>query len=177
MCLDSTPEEWRTAPGLEGWYEVSNLGRVKRVRFVRRHGERGLPLKPQIDRSGYLAVMVRIGLRQTSRRVHPMVAHAFLGTPLPMREVNHIDGDKTHACASNLEWVTRSENLRHAYRLGLITPSNGVTHWKSKLTEAQVLEIRALRGQMRQADVGRRYNITQAQVSSIQRGESWVHLK
>jgi hypothetical protein len=176
MCLDSTPEEWRAAPGLDGWYEVSNLGRVRRVRFVRRHNERGLPIKSWVDRSGYVSVVIRIGLRQTSRKVHSMVARAFLGDPEPGHEVNHIDGDKTHVCARNLEWVTRSQNMRHAYALGLNVPRQGEAHWKAKLTPSDVQTIRALRGHMRQADIGRQYGITQAQVSEIQLRKTWRHL-
>lgn len=55
--------------------------------------------------------------------VHRIVATYFCDNPEHKPEVNHIDGNKSNNRASNLEWVTRSENERHAYRTGLAKPT------------------------------------------------------
>lgn len=83
----------------------------------------GLFLRPAIDRStGYIKVSLsRDGIGHT-KPIHRLVAEAFLGKKEGL-DINHIDGDKTNNDLSNLEWCTRGENNRHAYRIGLKTPS------------------------------------------------------
>lgn len=100
-------EHWRDIPGHEGRYQVSDLGNVR--------GGRGL-LKPQLQNSGYLVVHLYMGGRGARRvvLVHRAVAFAFLPNPQGLGYVNHIDGDKSHNAAANLEWCTNSENVLHA---------------------------------------------------------------
>ncbi len=119
-------ERWLPVLGYEGVYEVSDQGRVKRVGKAARHGKGrgggariGLVLAPQKQSGGYRAVQLwREGLMKR-RLVHVLVALAFLGPPPERHEVNHIDGDKTRNGLTNLEYLTRSENNKHAYRIGL----------------------------------------------------------
>ena len=74
--------------------------------------------------------------------VHTFVALAFHGDKPEGLQVNHIDGVKTNNSPDNLEYVTLSENLLHAYRLGLIKPKVGSSNGNAKLTEQDVKEIR-----------------------------------
>ena len=116
-------EEWRDVRGYPD-YEVSNMGRV---RSYRQPGRPGHILSARYKkRWGYYQVV----LLNREKLVHVLVAEAFLDERPLGHEVNHIDGKKTNNAASNLEWVTRSENLRPAYALGLRTPR------KSKLVGA-----------------------------------------
>lgn len=71
--------------------------------------------------SMYLYVNFCIGKSKMKKEnIHRLVAKYFLDPPdSPDMEVNHIDGVKTNNFATNLEWVTKSENAKHAYRLGL----------------------------------------------------------
>ena len=99
-------KEWPRDPRIK----VSNKGNVVSYR-------RGVcyPLKVWDNGHGYQQV-------QASRRpqcVHRMVAETWIPNPNHYRDVNHINGDKTDNRVENLEWVTRSENIRHAYRTGL----------------------------------------------------------
>ena len=116
-------EEWRPVVGFEGYYEVSNLGRVKTV--ARRMSNRGVPekIRSQTELKGYHCVgLIKDGTHKTVK-VHRIVAEAFIGSPpTPQHQVNHIDGDKGNNIVSNLEWATPQENTLHAHRTGLCQP-------------------------------------------------------
>lgn len=108
---------WKPIPGLPE-YEVSDDGRVRFSGGLRRFGARmryapPSERKPQPHSGGYL----QIRIRAMNIYVHRLVAQAFVPPVEGCSEVNHINGDKTDNRAANLEWVTRSLNLRHATRV------------------------------------------------------------
>lgn len=90
---------------------VSNMGNV--VSYKRGFA---YPLKVMHNNYGYQMVGVVHG---STTFVHRLVAETWLDNPNHYKEVNHINGDKDDNRVENLEWVTRSENLRHAHRTGL----------------------------------------------------------
>ena len=100
-------------------YEISNFGAVRRKK--RSPANKRIDpspyhlLKPKRQRNGYLKV--RIGSKEM--RVHRLVALAFIPNPMNKPDVNHIDGNKENNRVENLEWVTKSENMKHAYENGL----------------------------------------------------------
>ena len=107
-------EEWKPIKGYEGLYEVSNMGRVKSL-----HRSKGIILKQSIHTNGYMyAGLYKNGTR-ISKRVHRLVATAFIRNPNNYDVVNHKDGNKKNNTVDNLEWCTRSYNIRHAYHNGL----------------------------------------------------------
>lgn len=121
-------EEWRPVQEFEGVYEISSLGRVRRVVSCM-GGTAGTILRPWISGAGYLYVGLRLPGRRKRVGVHRLVAVAFLGQPTPERpEVNHLDGDKTNNAVGNLEWVSHGENHKHAYRTGL----SGLIAWNTR---------------------------------------------
>ena len=67
---------------------------------------------------GYFVVSLSRGGKGTTKRIHRLVAAAFIPNPKGKREVNHIDCDKSNNAAVNLEWVSSSENKIHSYRFG-----------------------------------------------------------
>ena len=71
-----------------------------------------------------------------------MVGFAFLDKPIDKNYINHIDGDKLNNMINNLEWVSRSENEKHAFANHLKTPTRGELSGMAKLTYRQVEEIR-----------------------------------
>lgn len=109
-------EEWRSV--LCRTYEVSSLGRVRRAKPDRMGRCSFKVLKPWPQRGGYLQVRLCIGHKTQTWLVHQLVATAFFGARRGL-EVNHRDGNKTNNAIDNIEWVTSSENARHALRTGL----------------------------------------------------------
>lgn len=121
-------EIWRDVVGYEGYYMVSNNGRIVRpkrlvvnrlgVHHIVRGGER----KQVPTHDGYLSVGLHMDGIKKTMRVHRIVAEAFIPNPMSLETVNHKDGNKENNCVLNLEWMTRKENCKHAYRTGLSTP-------------------------------------------------------
>ena len=115
------------AKGYEGYYEVSNFGRVRSVsrNIMYKDGRvyyyEGQEIKPHNDQRGYPMVGFKLNGRNKSIRVHRLVAETFIEKPFSSEklEVNHIDGVKTNNRVDNLEWVTSSENTRKGYEIGL----------------------------------------------------------
>lgn len=102
-------ELWKDIKGYEGIYQVSNLGRVKRVTTDR-------VLKGCKNTKGYLKVDLYKNGSQSNKRIHRLVAQAFIPNPDNTSQVNHIDENKTNNAISNLEWVTSKENINHGTR-------------------------------------------------------------
>lgn len=97
-------EVWKEIAGFESRYAVSSKGRVKNLK-------NGKILKNVIDPHGYLRI--KLG-RGNMRRIHRLVAQAFIPNPLNLPQINHIDECKSNNNVENLEWVTPSQNQRHS---------------------------------------------------------------
>ena len=115
-------EEWRPVVGYEGIYEVSNLGRVKRILCGR--GTKGGILSQGVRKCLYgtgttrynHVVLSYMGKTET-KTVHRLVAEAFIPNPDGKRTVNHKDGDGENNIVSNLEWATQSEQELHKWHI------------------------------------------------------------
>ena len=116
-------EQWKDIKGYEGIYQVSTLGRVRRLagEIETERGKRYLPvrIKKAILVDGYLYYTLYINDIEERCAAHRLVAAAFIPNPENKPHVNHLNGDKTDNRAENLEWCTRSENMRHALATGL----------------------------------------------------------
>lgn len=106
-------EEWKVVPGSDGKLLASNLGRVKSLM------RDGRILRAQRNKKGYLVIRSTINREKKTFRVHRIVATLFVPNPDNLPQVNHIDGDKTNNCATNLEWITNYDNAHHAIANGL----------------------------------------------------------
>lgn len=105
-------EIWKHIEGTGQRYMISNYGNVKSLCG---HKERLLTITTQ--KSGYNYVMLQINGKPKNCRLHRLVAMAFVPNPHGYKEINHIDGDKANNHADNLEWSTRSQNMRHIYHV------------------------------------------------------------
>jgi hypothetical protein len=114
-------EEWRAVVGFEGVYEVSSVGRVRRV-LLYRHKSNALPPArgTTLNRRGYPIVALSSAGRRKLATVHSLVAEAFIGPRPEGMQINHIDGVKTNNAPSNLEYVSAAQNIRHAAAMGLM---------------------------------------------------------
>lgn len=115
-------EIWKPVVGYEGFYEVSNIGRVRSLaRIVECNDGRKRKLKTRILRqpcapSGYYMVTLHKNGKQKSGLVHRLVCEAFIPNPLGKVEVNHKDENSKNNNATNLEWVTAKENNNYGTR-------------------------------------------------------------
>ena len=107
-----TKEIWKDIPDTNGIYQVSNYGRVRSFTNRGSHSPGDL-LKPRLDIKGYSYVCVIINGRYTPKKIHRLVALAFVPNDLNLPEVNHKDEDKTNARADNLEWCNHLYNVRY----------------------------------------------------------------
>lgn len=104
-------EIWKDIVGYEGLYQVSNMGRVRSLK-------RNIILKPTSDMNGKGYYFVNLK-RGNPKKIHRLVAKAFIPNPDNKPEVNHIDGNTKNNKIDNLEWCTHQENCVHyTYCLG-----------------------------------------------------------
>lgn len=174
-------EEWRDIPGYEGYYQVSNLGRVRSLdRVVTRSGFdkrlKGKILLGRVVDYGRIIVSLSKGGVVRRRKVHSLVMEAFVGPYPDGLEIRHLDGDPSNNCIDNLRYGTSKENARDKLRHG--TYIHGERHPLSRLKDEDILEIRRMyvSGEATQAEIGERYGIWQTHVGHIVHGESWPHL-
>lgn len=100
-------ETWKAVEGTGGKYEVSNVGRVRNTQTNR-------VLSQHDNGKGYSKVHIEVDGEHKKCYVHRLVADAFLDNPHTKREVNHKDSNPANNNVENLEWVTPSENIKHA---------------------------------------------------------------
>lgn len=105
-------EVWKDIQGYEGIYQVSNMGRVKRLVGYQCKKER--ILCGRLDKDGYRCVVLHKDGKEKNNKLHRMVAKAFIPNPENKNTVNHIDCNKDNNVVENLEWATDKEQMAHA---------------------------------------------------------------
>lgn len=149
-------------------YLVSSLGRVYSLKSNKH-------LSIVNISNGYKGVMIASPYKRVWP-VHRLVAFAFIPNPENKPQVNHKNCDKTDNKLDNLEWVTPSENLRHAYKHGLIS-KKGEKHHFHKLKDDDIREIRMLlNGNLTQLEIGSLFNVGQDVISRIKNKKVWAHV-
>lgn len=181
-------EIWRDVVGYEGFYSVSNLGRVRRNVSGRGHCRAGRILKPTQNINTYFVVTLGSKGKRANVKVHIIVAAAFLGERPSSMCINHKDGCKANNRADNLEYITPSENIKHAFRNGLKKPVSGDRHFSRTnpekivrgerhgnaiLKDSDVSRIFDLREQgLFLSEIGAIVGVSKAHVSRILKGQS-----
>lgn len=171
-------EIWKNIKGYKGFYQVSNLGRVrsldrkvkairnKKLEYRRYKGQiLKLNLKPAI---GYYSVVLQKRGYRDERSVHHIVLETFKQIKPKGKECCHGDGNKTNNKLSNLRWGTRRENAADRIRHG---------GQRCKLKNKDIPEIRDLKGKLSSRKVGKFFNVNGHAISDIWTGKFWSHVK
>jgi len=142
-----------------------------------RAGGRWVRKRPFPDRDGYLQLNLSAGGPKRRFRLHVVILMAFSGPCMAGQVCRHLDGDKTNNRLENLVWGTPKENAEDALRHG--TALLGSRQSQSKLTEADVLEIRRRAGEGPcgvQGKLAREYGVSDAIISHIVTQKAWRHV-
>lgn len=166
--FDESEEIWMAPSGFEGLYEVSNLGRLRRLMNGKViisvfHSKSGNYLHTYLRKDG---IRHRIS-------IHIEVAKLFVPNPDSKPFVNHLDGYKDNPRWDNLEWSTTQENNIHARKIGL-NNTKGQNNWNTKLTDEQVLFI--FNSKLNNVELGKMFGVEPTSCSGIKCGKSWSHL-
>lgn len=108
-------EIWKPVVGYEGNYEVSSIGRVRSIRW--RGGYKTHLIFHDLKESGYVEVLLVKNKEMRYRRVHQLVAEAFIPNPDGKPQIDHIDGDRSNNRVENLRWCTQVENMNNPITL------------------------------------------------------------
>jgi len=175
-------EIWKTIKDFPD-YAVSDFGMIKRIMNNKNNRfKAGTILKPQKKKHGYLEVNLFNGGKQFSKLIHRLVLETF--NYKCGYEVNHKNGIKTDNRLENLEWCTRSENEKHAYKIGLKNPDYnsknvGENHPQSILTEKDVIKIKEhlKYNILNQKEIGDKFGVKSYVISKIKLGKTWKHIE
>lgn len=174
-------EIWKDVNGFEGYFQISNYGRVKQLEREVWNGYAWFTKKEKMlkisYRKAYPSVRFYIDNKVYWKSVHRLIAEAFIPNPHNKSEVNHINGIKTDFNIDNLEWVTRSENQLHAFRTGLNKPHihKGSLNPSSKLNEIDIINIRNDKRLHR--IIAESYGISRYNITNIKNHKRWAHIK
>ncbi len=171
-------EVWKQVKDYEGYYEVSNLGRVKSCakRWSVGRKEETI-LKPAHRPGEYDFVIFCVDKIKKQMTVHRLVALHFCDNPNNYPVVNHLDSDIYNNKWDNLEWTTSSGNSIHGYEHGNRIKPKGQLHPKCKLSNEVVIEIRKRRSNGETvSSLSKEFSISIAQVSRIVNGRRWSHI-
>lgn len=161
-------------PEFKGFYKISKIGDVV---SIHRNGTRlkDKVIKPVIGTNGYMKVSLRCnGIRYT-RNIHRLLAQTFIENKDNLPCVNHIDGNKLNNSLSNLEWVSFSKNIQHAYDNGLTIAAKGES--RSSLKNEDVLKIVEMKKQGKTlSEISKEFNVSASSISDIVTGRTWSHI-
>jgi len=175
-------EEWKDIERYEGFYQISNLGCVKSLGGWCGTAKRKEKIRStSLTHDGYVKVRLIHQEKDKTVRLHRLVAEAFIPNPENKSTVNHKDGNKQNNEVSNLEWADRTEQMIHAYGLGLKTSRIGSENANSKLTDQEVREIRtAYVPQSKEfgtVALGKKYGVTNRVIGLIVNGKAYKNVK
>ena len=145
---------------------IENYGNIKVGSYGTIIGKRG-EMHPN-NKNSKKYYRVHIGDKMYS--VHRLVALVFIPNPNNFPEVNHKDGDKSNNKASNLEWVTGSQNVKHSV-------ANGLSTTKLKYDDVQNIKNLYASGKYTYYDLAEMYNVSYSNIGYVVRSNTWDYDK
>lgn len=159
-------------------YEVSDKGRVHTLNY-NKTGQ--IKVMKEGDQRGYASVELfnpSLSTPKKSKRitVHKLVSERFIGPRPEGRDVNHRNGNKRDNRSENLEYLTKSQNSKWNFVIGLQS-NQGINHSQAKLDEGKVLDIRrrAAAGELAK-DIHTEYGVTESCVQQVIQRVRWTHI-
>lgn len=178
-------EVWKDISGFLGVYQVSNLGRVRSLdrKIYTQNGKlhsstKGKVIKHFKTKEGYHRVQLCLNGRNKKFLVHRLVAQSFVPNDTLKLEVNHKNANKDDNTASNLEWVTRKENVKHSFELNLVYRDKGEQRYNAKLNDDIVREMRKLynTGDYKISFIAKLFNVDRKTASCAIKKVTWKHV-
>jgi hypothetical protein len=173
-------EIWKPILGYEGYYEISNTGRVKCLPRKGSGCKNYVYFKkitPPKDNVHYPTFSLNVGGKSKSLMLHRVLAIHFIQNPENKLQVNHIDGNKSNNDLSNLEWVSPSENIYHGLSLGIMNTAKGVDKPHARFTEN---DVRNIKTRLINGDIGshiaKDYGVHKGLIYYIKNGRTWKHI-
>lgn len=172
-------EIWKDVKGYEGRYKASSLGRIKSLKygvFGPDYGKEKI-LNPVKMKKGYM----RVSFKDRKILVHRLVAEAFgiiknHSYKKPV-QINHIDGDKTNNKIDNLEACNQSDNMKHAFKIGLKKPFRGESNGHSVYKEETIKKIIVMsRAGFKRKQIQICLGLKKSIVRDVLSKKSWAHL-
>lgn len=189
-------EIWKDIKRYEGLYQISDLGRIKTLDKKVRNKIRGkwgysirkekvmkIKITKRKGAEGYHEITLRKNGKPTSFMVHRLVGLNFIPNPDNKEEVNHKFGIRGDNRASQLEWMTKKENMKHAFDRGswsnMDNPVKGVLCKWAKLTDEKVIKIRDEYelGKISTRKLAEKYNISHSIMWGVVTRKRWAHVK
>lgn len=178
-------EVWKDIKDYEGLYQASTLGNIRSLNYRNKVG-RVRNLKPSRDSAGYgQVVLCRDGV-QSKVKVAVLVAETFYRRREKGEVVMHLNNIRLDDRLENLKIGSYSENTLQKFvdgythtekqRRAVSEAKRGVKHHNSKLSEAQVIEIRENPDVLSGAALARKYGVSETTINDIRRGKTWKHL-
>ncbi len=181
--MQTQEEIWKDVIGYEGLYEISNYGRIKSIarQVVSQYRKRTIKekiLKNTTCHYGYTNTCLSKYGDSKLFKVHRLVAIHFIPNPENKPQVNHKgkNPNKKDNRVWMLEWVTNKENADHFSSTNLRNQALGEKASKSKLTEKDVLEIRALKDKLSNRKIAKIYNVTPQSINAVLLKKTWRHI-
>ena len=162
-------EVWRPVKDYEGYYEISNFGKLMSLNY-KGNGYKKI-LKTNINEFGYERIRLNVEKVGKNKKIHRLVAEAFIDNPENKRCVNHKDGNKRNNNLTNLEWCTHSENKLHAFKNNITKALCGENSYNSKLNNKYVIEIYKSVKSHRQ--LATEYGVAKNAITSIKAKKTW----
>ena len=180
-----SPEIWKDVVGYEGFYKVSSKGKIISVaRYKKNHSKLQSVEEKEISqylnpKNGYVYVYLCKNGEYKNKRLHRVVAEAFLPNEEGYKQINHKDGVRSNNSVDNLEWCDKSYNMKHAIALGLKKDGfkKGSENISAKLSDEDVEWIRS-HYKYRDKEFGiskiaKKFNVHRATIGRIINNHSW----
>jgi hypothetical protein len=173
-------EAWKPLCGYSGYYEVSDLGRFRRIvnecpncKF--KHVTPINPI-PQSKKVKYLRVTLCKDGKEKTALVAALVLKSFVGDkPSPVHTANHEDGDKQNNRLNNLSWATPAEQQQHALATGLRQRITGVAERSRKITPEDIRVIR--KSTKTNRELAEIYPLSYEHIGGIRARRFWKHIE